>query len=525
MTKKTLLLLLIVLALALPLRLKGLFSGLPTDTGRLSTHHFDEYITFGALGRMEPAKFNFFASEALYWGTFQVYLQGAVLKGMQAAGLFTPGDKAYLRQNLEMADRMYVSGRLITVIFSCLSIVLLYYISAGLLSGYFALIPPLFLALAYVEIHMALLVKPDSIMLFFGLCSLYFTFKAVRGEGGLKTQLLAGAFNGLSFVSKYTGLVFGFHYVAAAAYRAATERAPGKWLARLTLYGLAFIAVFLIMNPYFILRNADTLVYMKDMFVKTNSAPDVFNAYLKYLTQVLPASLGWPAAALGLFSAGYAFFFGRPELRIAAAFVAVYLLKFGCTADVTFTYSLPLMPFFALSCGYFIEKKMSGKPLLVALAAAVFLYTAAYSVYQKYLWSDSNTKAAASAWLEKEVPADSLVCVSKVDVWTPRVLRRYEPGLRLRASTGPEALLSDSIKELVRTAEDCDYVVLSEFETNVIAGDATLSWIPESLAAGFEKAAEFKRPRSSFFILPDGPHYLSASMMNPDTTVYRRRGR
>lgn len=523
MTKKTLLLLLIVLALGLPLRLKGLTTGLPSDTGRLSTHHFDEYITFGALGRMEPAKLNFFASEALYWGTFHVYLQGAVLKGMQAAGIFTPGDKDYLRQNLAMADRMYVSGRLISIIFSCLAIILLYYISAGLLSGYFALIPPLFLALAYVDIYMASLVKPDSLMLFFGLCSLYFTLKAVRGEGGLKTQLLAGAFNGLSFVTKYTGLVFGFHYAAAAAYRAAVEKAPGKWLARLALYILAAAAVFLLVNPYFILRNADTLYYMKAMFAKTNAAASVFKAYLEYLTQVLPASLGWPAAVLGLVSAVYALVSGRAELRIAAAFVAVYLLKFGCAADMIFTYSLPLIPFFALSCGYFIEKKLSGKPALLALAAAVFLYTAAYSAYQKYLWSDANTKAAASAWLEKSVPSGSLVCVSKVDVWTPEVLRRYEPGLRLRAATGPEALLSDSIKELVRTAGDCDYAVLSEFETDVIAGDEALSWIPERLAAGFEKAAEFRRPRSPLFVLPDGAHYLAASLMNPDTTVYRRK--
>lgn len=524
MSKRILFLFLAVLLLGLSLRVKGLFTGLPSETGRLSTYHFDEYITFGALGGMDPARLDFFPGEALYWGTFQVYLQGAVLKGMQAAGLFKPGDKDYLRNNPRMADRMYVSGRLITIIFSCLSIILLLRISVGLLAGYFALIPPLFLALAYVDIYMASLVKPDSIMMFFGICSLYFALKVLRGEGGLKTQLLAGAFGGLSFVTKYTGLLFAFNYAAAAGFRAVIEKAPVRWLGNLALYCLALSAVFVLLNPYFLIRNADTLVYMKAVFAKAGGAADAFGAYAEYFTQVLPVSFGWPAAALGIISTAYALFWGSSrELRLAAAFSAVYLLKFGAADSPVFTYSLPLAPFFALTAGYFIEKKLSGGVLSRALAAAALLYTAAYPVYQKCLWSETNTVTAASAWLEGAVGRSSAVCVSKVDVWTPRALRKYEPELRLIAASDSQAVLSSSLEALGRDMWKCDYVVLSEYEKLAPGGAAALAAIEGKLSAGYSEAAVFLRQRSRLFVTSESAHYLGANFMNPDIRVFKRK--
>lgn len=524
--KKILFLLLGIVLLGFSLRVRSLLVGLPSETGRLTSHHFDEYLTFSALGAMNPAKLDFFPNDVLYWGTVQVYLQGAVLKGMQAAGIFTPGGKEYFKENPRMADRMYISGRLLTITFSCLSIILLFYISAGILSGYFALIPPLFLSLAYVDIYMASLVKPDSIMMFFGLCSVYFCFKAARGEGGLKTQLLAGAFCGLSFGTKYTGLVFGFPYVAAAVYRAVEEKAPGKWLARLAAYALAFSSAYLAVNPYFIFRNSDVLSYMKVTFLKTVAAESCLAAYAEYFTQLLPAALGWPAAALGLAASFYSLFFGRkPELRIAGAFAAVYLLKFGCGNDLIFTYTIPLVPFFALSCGYFLEKKASSKLLPVALTALAFLYTAAYSVYHRALWADSNTKSEASAWLEKSVSPDSLVCVSKVDVWTPKVLRRYSPGLRLRAFSGSSDVMADGLEALGRGLQTCDYVVLSEFEIYLMRKKDALGLVQEKIDAGFEKVAEFRRPRPFLFVPSSSHQYLGVDLLNPDTLVYKNKKR
>lgn len=524
MNKRILFLFLAVLLLGLALRVKGLLTGLPSETGRLSTYHFDEYITFGALGNMDPARLDFFPGEALYWGTFQVYLQGAVLKGMQAAGLFVPGDKDYLKKNLKMADRMYVSGRLVTIIFSCLSVVLLFRISTVLLAGYFALLPPLFLALAYVDIYMASLVKPDSIMMFFGLCSFYFALQVLRGESGVKAQLLAGAFGGLSFVTKYTGLVFGFHYLASAAYRAFREKAPGRWTVNLAVYLLAFAALFVLVNPYFIIRNAETLVYMKAVFAKAGGAADALKAYAEYFAQVLPVSFGWPAAALGLVSTAYALFWGSSrELRLAAAFSAVYLLKFGAAPSPVFTYSLPLAPFFALTAGYFIEKKMSGGIFGRALAAAALLYTAAYPVYQKSLWSETNTITAASAWLEGAADKRSTVCVSKVDVWTPRALRRYEPELRLMAAADSSAAIPEGLAALERKLDKCDYVVLSEYETRAPGGAAALAAIEERLSAGFSEAAVFLRQRSRLFVASESPHYLGANFVNPDIRIFKRK--
>lgn len=524
MSKKILFLFLAVLLLGASLRVKGLFTGLPSATGRLSTYHFDEYITFGALGGMDPARLDFFPGDALYWGTFQVYLQGAVLKGMQAAGLFKPGGKDYLKENLRMADRMYVSGRLVTAAFSCLSIVLLFLISVRLLSGYFALLPPLLLALSYVEIYMASIVKPDSIMLFFGLCAFYACLKVLRGEAGRKAQLAAGALTGLAFVSKYTGLVFGFHYAAAAGYRAVRERAPGRWLGNLGLYALGLAAAFVLVNPYFLLRNADTLVYMKGVFSKAGGAAGALGAYAEYFTQVLPVSFGWPAAALGLVSTAYALFWGSSrELRLAAAFSSVYLLKFGGTAAPVFTYSLPLAPFFALTSGYFLEKKLPGGALPRALAAAALLYTAAYPAYQKYLWSETNTITAAGAWLEGAADRGSGVCVSKVDVWTPRALRRYEPELRLLTAAGSSAPLPESLAALGRSLDKCDYVVLSEYETRAPGGAAALAGLQAGLSAGFAEAASFNRPRPRLFITSESQHYLTAGFMNPDIRVFKRK--
>jgi 4-amino-4-deoxy-L-arabinose transferase-like glycosyltransferase len=523
MNKKLLLLFLAVLALGFSLRVKGLFTGLPSQTGRLSTYHFDEYITFGALGAMEPARLDLFPGEALYWGTFQVYLQGAVLKGMQLTGLFRGGDKAYMAENLRMADRMYVSGRLIPIFFSSLSIVLLFLISLRLLSGYFALLPPLFLALSYVEIYMATLVKPDSIMLFWGLCSFYFCLKILRGEGGTGTTLLAGVFNGFSFVTKYTGLVFGFNYSAAAAYRAVRERTPAKWLRNLALYVLALAVVFILINPYFILRNAETLVYMKAVFAKAGVSAGILGAYREYFFQVLPASFGWPAAALGLLSTGYALAGGNSrEMRLAAAFSVVYLVKFGSAASPVFTYSLPLAPFFALTTAWLIERKFSGSRTALALAAVIFIYTAAYSTWHKAMWSDTNTLTRASAWLET-LPPGTGVCVSKVEVWTPPALRRYHPALRVVAASESSSVLSESLTALEGILGGCDYAVVGEFEERELAADPELFRVGQALSDKFSVAAEFRRPRPWWFVTSDSHHYQGANFMNPDVYILKKK--
>lgn len=523
MNKRVNLFFAVILVLSFYLRINSLYVGLPSVTGRLSTFHFDEYITFDALGKMNPSKFDFYPSDALYWGTFQVYLQGFVLKSMEIFGFFKKGDKRFYQENLKEADKMYISGRIITVFFSLLSIIVIFLISKEFLDGYYVLIPPALYGFSYVDVYMASIVKPDVIMIFWGLVSFYFFVKLLRDEKiNRKYLIYMAVFNGLSFVSKYTGIIFAFFfgiYILMKMYKTKKYLEYTKYM---IYYFVIVFMVFIIVNPYFIIRNQDCIKYMKGMLSKSYINGDILSGYMEYFTEILPVAIGWPYWVLGILSIFILIFKKDTDIRIKYSiwFVLFYYLKFGYAHNQAFTYSLPTVPFLAFISGYFIYRIKNYKKIVYSVFFVVLFYNFSYSYYMKSKWSNDNTITKSSRWIENNIDKKSPVCLSRIEIWTPVVLRKYNSDYNINIFSPPSFTFAKGIERLLKNYDKCDYIILSEYESNILNKE-----FPEKkdvIYENFENLAVFKRPRNKFFITSDSLHYLFAIFMNPDVYIYKK---
>lgn len=503
------------------LRFNSLSCGLPSKTARLSSFHFDEYMTFAALGGMNPSKLDFFPKEAVMcWGSFQVYSLGLILKTMQIVGIFNPSDKNEMKKNLLEADKMYLAGRIFTGLFSVLSFLLIFLIATRELGKKAALWASAFFASFYVEIYTGSIVKPDSIMLFWGILSFYFlrTWIIERKE---KSFYMASLFAGLSFATKYTGIIFTLNFLLSLFidFRNVDKKILVK---RLVIYYFVVAAVFLIVNPYFLIAPEKSLPYFLAVLEKTKAQGSILMGYVEYFTEIIPVSYSLPAAFLFLFSFIYSFKSKESIVIYCIVFCAFYLVKFGYPLHQAFTYSLPMAPFFALLCGNFAAK---GGRVAVIFCAAVLAYSFSYSFYQKSMWKDDNTISISSKWIEENISRDKIVCLSRIDIWTPTILRAYESPYKLKVFGEAKTNFAQGLVDMFSNSHLCDFVVLSEYENRIVDKDSRLKNLKSESLRLFDKKYEIKRPFSPFFEIFDSHHYLFASFMNPGFEIFQRGGK
>ncbi len=517
MSKKAVILLSAIIFLGIILRIQGLFCGLPSQTKRLSTFHFDEYITFEAIGRMNPSSFNFYPNEALYWGSFQAYLQATILKAMQVLGIFKPGSKEEMRKNLFEADKMYISGRIITGIFSLASLVLMFFCGRLLYDEKTGLWSAAFMAFSYVEVYISSIVKPDSIMLFWGIFSFYFLLKWDKSENN-KHLFTAAVLNGMSFASKYTGIIFFLNFLFFS-YQKFRFNGMRKTLLNISFYAFLLTAVFFMINPYFIIKPDESFHYFWEIFSKTAINGSVISGYREYFLEILPVSYGLPYLLLFAFSSFLALKEKRAELYASLFFIAFYVIKFGYPLNQSFAYSLPIAPFMALTCAWAITHK--NKNLIKVFGILVLIYSFSYSLWQKSLWSKDNTISRASQYIEKNIPFESSVCVSRIEIWTPIVLRKYDtPYEKIRTFGETKTTFKDGVELMLSQSDVCDYIVISEYESKIIHSNPQLYRLKKELEDKFEKIYNSRRPENFLFTLNNSHHYLFASFMNPDFDIY-----
>jgi len=521
-------LLALVVAAALVLRLAGLRSGLPSETRRLSTFHPDESVTFHALEGMDPAKLNFNPGMALSWGSFQVYLQGAVSGAMVKAGLLKIGGRESLSGNLKEADKLYVSGRLLVMLFGAASVPVLYRAAVYLVGAGPALFAAFLFGAAFLPVYISFFVRPDSFMLFWGLLSVLFAFR-IAERPSAANYALSGLFAGLSAASKYPGGLFVFFLAWSHFYNAWRARSPLLNVRSLLLGAGTSIGVFALVNPYFVLSFSDAMFHISNWnTIHWGTAAErgafAWRNYLDLLAYSLPLAMGWPLYLLSLAGLPLLVRDRSPYAAAVLSFMALYALLFGSMDYPHFAYFIQITVFLCVSAARAVSA-LSGRAAWLVLAALVTFYTAAYTVYLKSFFWEPGTPAAAGVWLEANVRPGASVAVPKKDIWTPPVIRQETPPYRVLEAAPSRATIADALSAFPAEARKADYLVVAEPEYGPVSGlpeERRLALLAEA-AAGFREVVKFEEPMNRFFVpMVTDMHKYQLKLRAPDIRIFER---
>jgi len=466
----------LITAAGLALRLACVGSGLPGKSLSLTTYHPDESIILYCIAAMEPGKFNFHPGVSLYWGSLYTYATAGALKAASAAGYVKEAGRDFFEANLREADKLYLVGRGVSVLAGVLAIPLLFLAGEALLGTAGGLLAALLLASCAGAVMASAYLKPDGLLLFCCVLTVYLSVRILKKKGG-RACLWAGLAAGLAAAAKYNGAAI----ILVPAFAALLARDRKFW--QIPVF---FAAGFAAGCPYAFLDPAFFLKAMKSMTEMGLKTPPPWNmalhqGFVGYFTYYLRYAFGWPllaalAGSLAWAAAGCAGSFkrsgwndGLKDGLFLLVPAAVILGLFSASSTQTVLYGLPAWPLcLLLVAKASVELYAAARPawrgaLLGAgcLAAAHgFVYSAAYAG----LFYGVNVREEASAWIEANISKDKKIGVTKKYFWTPPALRNLGPGYEVLSVRDDSFNLREGALSLAATAARADYLVLSDFE-------------------------------------------------------------
>ncbi|OGR73652.1 MAG: hypothetical protein A2X40_07925 [Elusimicrobia bacterium GWC2_65_9] len=426
----------------------------------------DEKKSFIILAQMRPWRLELKPLYVQYGGAF-IYPLGAFLGGAHLLHLarLTPDLSYYLAAPEAMA-RLYLLGRLFTLLFHLGTLWLLYELGRILSGRRTGTAAALLWALAPVAIINAHILKPHPVAAFFFLAGAYFMVRAVEEGRGIDA-LLCGLGMGLAAGGN---LVLGFGLCAPLLARLC--RREGSWIAA-GLGSVAGLGAVIVTNPFLVFSPRDfaweLTVYSPSHFALSLRGLAVF------ALRVVPEGLGAALAALA--AAGLARALFQDACRRAAALlalggIAVVLLRFPEISASTGSLRLHY-PVAALGV-LFAADLLSALPspalaglLLAGALADTGLRGAVHLENLRREAGPSSTKTLAAGWVDANIPAGASVGLLRYPEpahtpsfrWDRLRLVVFESSRNLEARPAPEWVVAsasgwDALDEGLRNRYD-----------------------------------------------------------------------
>ncbi len=523
--------------IALMARVVGIGWGVPAP-GRYLSWNPDEGSFTSMLYHMDPARLS------LDPGRFDIpsftpyTLAMALVIGKVLGAVELVPSKDYYVTHLEQWGRVFLTGRLISVLFAALSVIVMAILVRRLCPDQRYGLPLLgaaFLALAPGHVAWSHYLSQNPLVTFWVLVTFVFLVASVE-KPTLRNSLLAGLCSGIAFSTNYNALPLLLLLPLAhlLAWRSAgeTHTLPRKAV-MLTLSGIAAVVGFLAVTPYAVLDFPTFWYWIA--WVNRNLAGDVglLESARRLFLDVLPATIGWGPYLLGLAGAGWVLLDRRrrPAEWLALAFIALFMLMVARSGHrLSVGRLLPMAVVWLLPAlgllGRLWQRTPGGTVALAVVALGTALIPAlAVDVY----FVRDTVRADASAWIRAHIPPGATVgTIHEPWYFTPDILGLdyFHPeasGLKYQYQVYRYS--ADKLREA-----PAEWLVIASQELGErfdAASEPTKNAFRADLEAQYHQVAGFRlcdRLGWACQVLESQPALFNSLWPAPDVWVYQRVG-
>ncbi len=558
--KRKCLVLFTILIFAFIIRLSLINFGLPSKNLALTTYNPDEAITFYSIEKWQPKKLYFHPYDGFFWGGFHLYPVALSLGIAKVLGCIKVGNREFYINNLTESDKLYLVARILMVLLGVSSTLVLFLILRLSYNEFTGIIAAGLLAITPAHVFNSIYVRPDIMMLFFGLLAMYFSVKIMKTKK-TKYYILACICVGFATGTKLSGAVYGIAVILAHFLSNDDKKLQIKEkLFDFRLYSIPFFCLlgFIISSPYvvidfnfssesflsYLLKNFGLAKQPMDLgqFVLFGSGP------LSYFRYYLPYGLGKVmvyTSILGIILIIYNVVKEKNKFDIFFLISGlIVLFVISSTKNQAVWYTFPVMPFVVIYVVRGIEllfdiplfssfSKWGLKGILsTGLFMVIFGYTFVYTISYWKLYTGKNVREECSEWILKNIPKGSKVAIARSYFWTPPVLRQYNPPYKILMGSEPvHSSVQDGVLGLKNLLKETEYVVLTEYEYRWALHPKLQKFFPEHkkvldeifFSGKFKKLAEFDK-QAKFLWFRFDKNYPPGDWLipNPKIVVYQK---
>lgn len=426
--KKTILL---IVALALVLRLWGIWFGLPGIDHGDETEVVNHALRFGS-GDFNPHRFQY--------GSFFQYILFACY-GLYFAAGWMAGRFASV-QDFALAfirdpSAFYLIARSLSALFGALTVAVVYRIGDRLRGAHTGIGAALLLAVCYEHVTHSHYATVDVFLTFMFTVALYRCL-LVAEKPSYKNIVLAGLMAGLCIGVKFNGVFAVVAFVVGTVAGHKDRSVLRRVLSRRLLAGLCMVPIgHFLVSPYFYISLPAALEEIRQL--RAMHASDSFTLG-RYLSGLVSGYFGIPAGLVCL--AGFCRLLVSRDLRVwtllAATIAVMGFISLHAYADQR--YMMQVFPVFAVAGAILVTELLSplkNRVLIGIVWAAVLLHPLQTCIAWDMDHSRRSITLQAKDWIEEHIPANAKMLIDnagnkgpKLDNSPDNIARQYGRALQ-----------------------------------------------------------------------------------------------
>lgn len=422
--RKAFLSFILILAVAAFFRLYGIGWGLPSENC-FQSYKSDELIYIRSISQMKPAQLDF-NPHFFYWTSWHFYELAAFLKLADAARWIqaVPDKTFYYRHPKELA-KIYLTGRVLSVLFGLGAVVLLFGIGRILYGGRVGLLAAWLFAILPTAVVNAHYLKADASVTFWA-ALLLLTSSLIFKTGRLRFYLASGIALGFAAGAQYNGVLFFPAILAAHALRKGPPCSFFKKLfdSKLIASYLLSVFIFFLSSPYFLLAFNEAKGYLENFMSRglgQLTTPESRIHPLWSTLALFASAMTWPFTFWALLSLAWVLWVRKREDCLILFWLLPYLgvlLNSGLLATRLQMVMMPgvclLMASFAfhLFKTHLLQKRQFVRITMAGLVGLSSLPAIAVSYAYDSALASEPVQNLASRWLKDHLPEHASVGVA-----------------------------------------------------------------------------------------------------------------